>query len=1767
MAFALCVALFTGTTTLYMLNKPATAMTEDGAKQIGLVLETADSDWEEGMIDKMNSDDTDAVLAASSDDSHITDTDNGDGDNADSSVDGSSGAPTDTSTDASSGASSDSSTDASSGSSTDSSADASTGASTDDESASSDASSLASSEELASTDASSGASSGESSTDASSLEASDTDKDKDNDSESASVEAKEDVVITVCYEDIKGEALSESKELSISESFILPDEARSFEGYNFSKGEINGTQITALYKKTATLSVIEDDEEEEDEESDSAAAYAASTDDVEEVTYTYYEAATATGETVEITENADLHLSYYKINTVTEFKGGDSKVTVKAVLSDPNALPEGIELVVTEITEDSENYNYGAYMQALNNNSKSIAEEKDIEDEQTYDKSNTLLYDIAFKLGGVEYQPKAGTVAISMELNNNQLSDSLGAVDPESVGVVHLPISEEIMETVDATSDATDISASDVAVEIVKESDIDLSGDSDSVSFETESFSAYALIYVNGQIVSWEGSETMSAQQIVKELGDNTMFGAVANTYESTGTADIEANIAVGTLKSIIEFGNTSTVYTHISFDGYYITKNSTSDGTFHFGLYSEKYSESNRNPKNIGYFDITVTNGTGTVSLTDIFSKSELQKYSRLYVYELESNRGSIVPDSETYTAEDGRKYTVTYGSGDLATESDNDIIGSFSSSYIENNATGANLYGKLQKVNGNTVYVKNSDNSYTVYTYPEGESGTKVEGAFPISVGNMLGTAKNVSQKLAVLKNSDDVVVVNAVGTKDGFRKDVAKAYFKTFNENTLNNGLTNEGITIGNKMLIINLDLTLCNGSYKLEQFKVNTNSQSTLTGNGWEELANQIIINPLQRTADNTLIPYTGELILDTVSGTILAPAAKVDVNNGAQPGAVIADYIIQRREIHKLTVRRYLSEQAKMEINNVSEDADSYEIKVDKYIDDKLATDADSGKFSFTLVMLRTNEYGGKYWEYITTLTNEGSSIKYDLKPAMLGMKYGNGNTKEDQDAHTYYFALFENDIASGQYEKDSTSILIKIKYYKGGDKDPLFYRIDASESSDLQNNPGTGLYNTQHRIGDKSNKDKGKLFQNIAFYNKRSETVDIEVTKAWILNGRNAQDIPSDPSKVVLTLYQKVGAVITPVDASKYPYTVWTNQAATDVEKADTAWKFIWTKLPKYDENGNLIAYLVAETTVPDGFSTDTKADAPKTIVFGNEEYHNNETGSTALGKATVTNKGVSLKLQFYKYLDNNLTGEGFDFRIKILEFNKGKNEAEGRFKWISHDDTHLVNDESGLISYTIDPARYGFTYGNTYILRVDEYSKNEDNHYKNKSYTLKNYPNINRDKGIILIKVEYNSANDIGISYYRIDDKDTVKAIADNCTIAQNYCIPQYEVTDQKVAFYNSTSDNITVSVTKVWDELVGCAKDNKAVADSIWDVTVRLLRSTDGQNWEIAEERTIVAPDMYQYPDGADFRGPLNDYPEDWTYDSNEGGYLSKTIEFTNLSNIFQYRIQEFYVDAYGNYNELTVGGNVVNGFKLESIHEYKDDSGDISYMLHNTPYIQIYKYWQLNGEPISDEEASGYNPVYVKLFRNYRDDKNYVQLTAEQLRAGNSSALVHETANGAIIELNAANGWYAEFALDRKQDNGPSDKHIFQYVYLIRECDQYGNDLQEASNITYGSININNVTRTPEDANYQRGFKNKIKSGETNWENAWVSGNNYPVCILNVTNNLGTNVLPKSGGIGTNMFTSAGLLMLIAAIIGSGLYFLANRKKKSKCKGFKA
>lgn len=1777
LAFAIAVSVITGTGTLYMLNKPATAMTQDGARKIGLVLETADSQFEQGLIEKMNlaasisgaidgGDGQDAGESTGKtwediveklpegdkkDETPAQEPDNsgaGSSENVDESQKPSDAASTESSDDKASdkdGATEDNSGASSSGASGDTSGTASSGASGD--AASKDGSNKdgGNSKDGAST-ASSGASNGasnaaskdsssESSSDASSASSSDASSSASSSApdkkEEKVPEAAKDIVLIANYIDRNGEKIADSDSFTIPVSedgrykvLDFTKNYKEFGGYYYLRAMIGGNKIASI---TAN--------KKSENDSDDSAATESSVDEVKQE-YVYYIATTTDGQTITLESDTEITFVYAKANSQKDFSYQNKEVTVRINLSDPEILPEGVDLKVVTLDKDTEGYNYDAYLDALNKNADKIAKESGEDTPQKYDDNNTVLFDIAFMLDDIEYELKDGTAAVSVIFNQKQISDTFGTTASSDVAIVHLPVSDDVMQEVDSTSDATDITSRDISVEILTDGNIDLGNGVDVLSFETGSFSVYGTVKT-WSATTWQGDQYYGARDIVKMLGDATYFGVVANEYDGNNNHS-EANIAVGKISNIQNFtiGNSTQVYTAI--DTYKVTVSKTVSGSpkagkFYFAVFADKEGKNK-----IQGSDFTITTGyDGKGSYT--FDAAPYQKggntYSRLYVYELDREGGQAVPGG----AKVGN-YTVTYGTDSF--EGLNDSVSLFTDNYIEN-MNGYTGEFVLQKVDGATVYYKTSDSSYASVQYNQGSYKKDVfTGTFPVDIHSMISNAEETASRLAYANTTNDVVVVNIVGTQGGYlQSDLTSKYFRARYNNVPDNYAVNTGFTIGeDTLLLINVDLT---GVSEYTFDKITVNGEGT---GDWSKIANQIVLNPVQRDAMNDYHPYSGKLITNIASGALVAPKAKVSLYS-SYSGTIIADTVDKKCEIHKITVRKFLDAQAAVDIYNASSNSEIIKIEADKYIDGNLAKDADSGKFKFTFGMFDPVE---KVWKQLdTNITNVGSKITYDLYPEKLGMEYGDGSSQDNMNAHTYYFMLTENDLDSSKYSKDTTGILIKIKYYEGGEKEPLYYRVTETEYwSNIWNNT-TSYFDDNHRIK-VNRKTSEENLKNVAFYNKIAETVDIVVTKAWVLNGRDKSDIPSNTDDVVLTLYQASGGKTVEVDA-KYKVK---KEKKPSVDGADVTWTYTWTKLPKYDANGNRITYTVAESSELKGFKSDTPVTNPRLVVFTDGEQVSGS-GSTALGTATITNKGASLKLVLHKYLDNQTPTEKFDFVIRQKSWDGSK------WKWVNYDkslETSPISNDGDLITYTIDPSLWKMQPGknSTYYFRMEEVAYKNDTNRNNKSNTP-NYPNYKRDNGVILIKVVYTSENDIDITYYKVD-RNIGKQIIENCTLVDEYCNSQYQVTGDKVAFYNSTTDDITITVTKVWDELVGRAKNDKAVADSIWDVTFRLMRSTDEVNWEVAEEYTIKAPRIWQDFEGADFKGELNDYPEDWTFDSNEGGYISKTITFNNLSKNYKYKIQEYYVDANGNYNELTVKGQTVNGFKLESIKRTDDKAGNIDFKLHNTPYIQIYKYWKFNGNDVSGEDTKDYNPVYVKLLRNYRNDKGYVQLTESELKAAATNpSLVHNTPNGAVIELNYANNWFAEFALDRKQDNEDGQAHVFQYVYFIRECDVNGVDREDSPYITYGSININNVTRTTADYNYDRGFKDKIKGDEIHWENAWASGNNYPVCILNVTNNRGSNVLPHSGGIGETPFKVAGAVVIFIAILG-GLVFFTRKKK---------
>ena len=234
----------------------------------------------------------------------------------------------------------------------------------------------------------------------------------------------------------------------------------------------------------------------------------------------------------------------YSDGQKAQYTYSDVNVTVTATLQHANAIPDDARFIVTQVTPATDGYNYDAYMDALNGS----------EEDAAYDESNTLLYDIAFfgyamdadgnidTSKTIEYQPAEGSVKIDIQFHKNQLSGTLGADEDSDVTVTHLPLKDEVKAESDTTKAATAISADDVEVESIENTQT--STDENKVSFEAAAFSTYSITVQKTQKVDVNPGEAISLRSV---LGESWNYGITANVWTQ---AEAETNFAVGTMKA-----------------------------------------------------------------------------------------------------------------------------------------------------------------------------------------------------------------------------------------------------------------------------------------------------------------------------------------------------------------------------------------------------------------------------------------------------------------------------------------------------------------------------------------------------------------------------------------------------------------------------------------------------------------------------------------------------------------------------------------------------------------------------------------------------------------------------------------------------------------------------------------------------------------------------------------------------------------------------------------------------------------------------------------------------------------------------------------------------------------------------------------------------------------------------------------------------------------------------------------------------------------
>ena len=237
------------------------------------------------------------------------------------------------------------------------------------------------------------------------------------------------------------------------------------------------------------------------------------------------------------------NLKANEIRTKRVYEYSDDKVSVKATLQYPEAVPDDAEFVVTEITPQSSDYNYRAYMKALNDNAEMIDDNN-----ESYSDENTLLYDVAFFVtdedgNKIEFQPEIGSVSISITFKNKQLEEKADdASDDEetTATLIHMPLVDAVKENVDSTAEATNITADDIKIEVVAE---DVSVSAEKVDFSLSDFSVIAAT-INGRNVEIKVSDPILVGDI---LGEAINYGITAN--EAKFDSHCDTNFATGLLK------------------------------------------------------------------------------------------------------------------------------------------------------------------------------------------------------------------------------------------------------------------------------------------------------------------------------------------------------------------------------------------------------------------------------------------------------------------------------------------------------------------------------------------------------------------------------------------------------------------------------------------------------------------------------------------------------------------------------------------------------------------------------------------------------------------------------------------------------------------------------------------------------------------------------------------------------------------------------------------------------------------------------------------------------------------------------------------------------------------------------------------------------------------------------------------------------------------------------------------------------------------
>ena len=1020
----------------------------------------------------------------------------------------------------------------------------------------------------------------------------------------------------------------------------------------------------------------------------------------------------------------------------TEYDYSDNKVTVTATLSDPSIIPDDAVLKVTQVTKKSEDYNYDAYMDALNQSGAS--------DEKEYTSKNTLLYDICFietAADGTETEvepAEGGSVSLNVVFNKDQLTDKLDAEKAEDVTVTHLPINDEAKAANNNMTAGADITASDISVEDVSAS-VSL-GSTEQVDFSTDSFTVFAFKEAGGQKNTWNNGEGEGTPYTFSDIltginqNDNvTNFAIYANELDSN--QHLEGNVKVGKIKlGNVPLNQDSNVQTRNAVTAIHVTKTvdqeKKNERIFKFGVFKDNYE--------IYDFSITVPKNASSAEITldstnapKVFSALE---NGNVTVYELD--------DKDSPVQEGGKNdsYTVHYSGNNVmsinSVSNYDNYIGSIvplknkaDSVSVEPNTfdqerKGYTTYiedfsdGQFEGVNGDYVFFSDGK-KITLKNYkgydPNGLYIKKGSG-IKDKVSDTLDEMKEFSAQLAdarngAVKGTGSLSVINLISTTGSLQSDLEAA---NFNEPQNGNAIIN---TIKeNGYLLINIDATKFD-TYYLQQINIDGYNAD----NNDEELARHVIFNFVQKNDKkngSTFEAYTGTVKVNNVTaGTVIAPAASY-INEGGLRGMVIAKTVDRSNgtEIHKDSLTTQKTAQVTIANSEVKPGTLKITKNVTAYGEATTGNEAD-GTYSFTVKDANGNtakDIDGKEVGNVSiTITNGQSSTavvnnlpagKYtvsentDNLPAGVSVVGNNfvdvtvmeGTTADRTQAVAAFTNNYENtthiDIHGEKIWDDNNNqdgkrpTVITVNLMKETD-DGSKVKVDSKRVTEKDNWSYTFSNLPEYYQGKKIKysveEDNVKNYQSsIDGYNitntYKPGTTSVSVTKVWD-DDNNQLNIRPDSVKVKLNA-EADGKVVKLGNNLKPEVTL----------DAGNNWSHEWKDLP-LKQNKEKIVYTVEEVNVPNGYSDSISGNAEKGFIITNTAKTAKVAAAIIHGTKTVEGlddpRSVAGKFRFALY----------DSEDK--EIDTAKNAANGTFSFAK-----LTYTKEGTYKYTVKEINAGRT-------------------------------------------------------------------------------------------------------------------------------------------------------------------------------------------------------------------------------------------------------------------------------------------------------------------------------------------------------------------------------------------------------------------------------------------------------------------------------------